>query len=66
VVRDAAHRDAVAAGVLRTRREREIEGARRRERVLVEHLVEIAHPEEHDGVAVLPLGVEVLTHRRRR
>ena len=36
------------------------------ERVLVEHLVEVAHPEEQDGVAMLLLGVEVLPHRRRR
>ena len=35
------------------------------ERVLVEHLVEVAHAEEDDGVAVLTLGVEVLPHRRR-
>ena len=34
------------------------------ERVLVEHLVEVAHPEEHDGVAVLPLRVEILPHGR--
>ena len=35
------------------------------ERVLVEHLVEVAHAEEHDRVAVLPLDVEVLPHGRR-
>ena len=66
VMRHAAHRDGAAAGVLRPRRERQLERARRGQRVLVEHLVEVAHAEEHDGVAVLPLGVEVLPHRRRR
>src|SRR5690606_11335735 len=34
--------------------------------VLVEHLVEIAHPEEQQGVGMLPLRVLVLTHRRRQ
>ncbi len=65
VKRHAAHRDAAAAGVLRPRGQRQLERARRRQRVLVEHLVEVAHAEEHDRVAVLPLRVEVLTHRRR-
>ena len=65
VIRHAAHRNAVAAGVLRPRRERQIESARRDERVLVEHLVEVAHPEEDDGVPMLALGVEILPHRRR-
>ncbi len=55
--RHAAHRDAVAACVLRARRQREIEGASRHERILVEHLVEVAHPEEHDRVAILALGI---------
>ena len=36
------------------------------QRVLVEHLVEVAHPEEQDRVAMLLLGVEILPHRRRR
>ena len=62
---DAAHRDAIAAGVLRSGRQRQFECARRHERVLVEHLVEVAHPEEHDRIAVLTLGVEVLPHRGR-
>ena len=47
------------------RGQRQLERARRHQRVLVEHLVEVAHPEEHDRVAVLTLGVEVLTHRGR-
>ncbi len=62
----AAHRDRAAGRILRTRRQRELERARRREGVLVEHLVEVAHPEKDDGVAVLTLGVEVLPHRRGR
>ncbi len=66
VMRHAAHRDGAAAGVLRARRQRELEGARRGERVLVEHLVEIAHPEEQDRVAILTLGFEELPHGRRR
>ena len=43
----------------------QLQRPRRRQRVLVEHLVEVAHAEEHHGVAVLPLGVEILPHRRR-
>ena len=61
----AAHRHRVACRVLRPRRERQLERPRRRQRVLVEHLVEVAHPEEQDGVAILPLGVEILPHGRR-
>jgi hypothetical protein len=64
VKRHAAHRDAVAARILRAGSQGEIQGACRDERVLVEHLVEVAHAEEHDRVAVLPLRVEVLTHGR--
>src|SRR5690606_37745933 len=30
--------------------------------VFIEHLVEVAHPEEQNGVAILLLGVEVLPH----
>ena len=63
VERDAAHRHRVAGGVLRSRGQRQLEGARGRQRVLVEHLEEVAHPEEQDGVAVARLGVEVLPHR---
>ncbi len=64
--RHAAHRNTAAAGVLGARRQRQLERARRGQRVLVEHLVEVAHPEEQDRVAVLLLGVEILPHRRRR
>ena len=65
MIRYAAHRDAVAAGILRSRRERQLERARRDQRILVEHLVEIAHAEEHDGVAILLLRIEILPHRGR-
>jgi hypothetical protein len=37
----------------------------RDEGVFVKHLVEVAHPEQDDGIAVLLLGVQVLTHRGR-
>ena len=63
---DAAHRDGATGRILRTRRQRELEGARRGEGVLVEHLVEVAHAEKDDGVSVLTLGIEVLPHRRGR
>ena len=65
VVGHAAHRDGAAARVLRPGGQRQLERARGRQRVLVEHLVEVPHAEEDDRVAVLPLGVEVLPHRRR-
>ena len=65
VKRHAAHRHGGAGRVLRSRRQRQVERARRHQRVLVEHLVEIAHPEEQQRVAILPLRVEVLAHRRR-
>ena len=32
--------------------------------VFVEHLVEVAHAEEHDRVAILALGLEILPHGR--
>ena len=66
VKRHAAHRDAAAVGVLRARGERQLERARRDEGVFVEHLVEVAHAEEQDRVAMLLLRVEILPHRRRR
>ena len=66
VKRHAAHRDAAAVGVLGSRGERELERARGDEGVLVEHLVEVAHAEEQDRVAMLLLGVQILPHRRRR
>ena len=66
VERHAAHRDPAAVGVFGPGGERQFEGASGYERIFVEHLVEVAHAEEQDGVAVLPLRVEILTHRRRR
>ncbi len=61
-----AHGNRPAAGIFRARGEGQLERTRGRQRVLVEHLVEVAHPEEDDGVAVLTLRVEVLPHRRGR
>ena len=66
VIGNPAHRDRAARAVFRTRCQGQLERARRDQRVLEEHLVEIAHPEEQDGVAVLALGVVVLLHRRRQ
>ena len=65
VKRNAAHRDAAAVGILGAGCQRQLERAGRDEGVLVEHFVEVAHPEQEDGIAVLLLGVQVLTHRRR-
>ena len=65
VVRDAAHRNGAAGRVLRSGGERQLEGARGGQRVLVEHLVEIPHAEEDDGIAVLPFRLEELPHGRR-
>ena len=66
VERHAAHGNAAAVGVLRSGRQRQLERARGDEGVLVEHLVEVAHAEEHDGIAMLLLRVEILTHCGRR
>src|SRR5688500_4654029 len=60
----AAHRNGATVVVFRARREGELEGARRGQRVLVEHLVEVPHAEEQDRVAMLALGFEELPHRR--
>ena len=53
VVGHAAHRDRTATAVLRPRRQGQLEGARGDEGILVEHLVEVAHAEEDEGVGVL-------------
>ena len=66
VIGDPAHRNRAAGGVFRSRGERQLQRARGRERVLVEHLVEIPHAEEDDRVAVLPLRFEILPHGRGR
>jgi hypothetical protein len=65
VMRDAAHRDGRALSIFRTRCEREIQRARRDERILVEHLVEVPHAKKQDGIAILLLRIEILAHRRR-
>ena len=65
VVGYAAHRDGAAAGVLRPRSQRQLQRLRRGQGVLVEELVEVAHAEEDQGVAMLALGLQVLSHRRR-
>ena len=62
VIGNTAHRNRRAITVLRARGQRDVERARRHEGVLEEHLVEVTHAKEQDGVAVLSLGVEVLAH----
>ena len=44
------------------RRQRDLQDLGRRNRVLVEHLVEIAHAEQQDRVKVLTLDLAVLFH----
>ena len=63
VVRHAAHGDRVLLPLV-ARGERQIEDAGRVDRVVVEHLVEVAQPEQHDGVRIPRLDVEVLAHQR--
>ena len=58
--RDTRERDAVAACG-----QRDVQRARSDLRVLVEHLVEIAHPEEEDRVGVTRLDLPVLGEERR-
>ncbi len=65
VKRHAAHRDAAAVCVFRSRGEGQLERTGGDQGVFIEHLVEVAHPKEHDGVPMLLLRVEILTHRRR-
>ena len=65
VMGHAAHGNGAALTVFSPRREREFERPRGDERVLVEHLVEIAHAEKENGVAILLLRVEILAHGRR-
>ena len=62
--RNPAHRDLAAAGVLGTRREGQLQGFGRGDRVLVEELVEVAHAKEDQRVGVPALGVQVLAHGR--
>ncbi len=65
MVGHAAHRHGGAGRVLGARGERQVEGAGGDQRVLVEQLVEVAHPEQHQGKRMLALGLEVLAHRGR-
>ena len=64
VVRDAAHGDLPVP--LGARRQRDLERLGGHHGVLREHLVEVAQPEEEDGVRVPRLHLEVLPHHRRR
>ncbi len=64
VVRHAGHRDR-RAGRLPARGQRDVEQARGALRVVVEELVEIAHPVEQQLVRMLRLGAEVLLHHGR-
>ena len=61
VIRHARHRDRLACR-LAARRQRDVEQARRALRVVVEQLVEIAHPIEQQRVGVLRLEAQVLLH----
>ena len=45
---------------------RQLERAGGDQGIFVKHLVEVAHAEEQDGIAVLLLGIQILPHRRRR
>ena len=62
--RHAGERDLGGAAVV-ARREREPELARRELRVVLEHFVEVAHPEEHDGLRIVRLDLAVLLHQGR-
>jgi hypothetical protein len=64
VVGDPAHGD--LAVPLGARGERDLEHLRGLDCVLEEHLVEVAQPEEEDGIGVPRLHLEVLPHHRRR
>ena len=63
VDRDAAHLD-IRAQVFATLGQRDIERGGRLHRVVEEHLVEIAHAVEQQGVGVRRLDLEVLRHHR--
>ncbi len=64
VERHAAHLDR-HAGRLAARGQRDVEQARRLLGVLVEQLVEIAHPVEEQGVRMIRFQRHVLAHHRR-
>ena len=64
VKRHARHRDR-RAGRMSARRQRDVEQPRRALRVVVEELVEIAHPVEQQLVRMLGLRAKILLHHRR-
>ena len=64
VDRDAAHGDGFAQ-VEAPFGEGDVEGRRRRDGVVEEHLVEVAHPVEKKGAGVLGLDLQILRHHRR-
>jgi hypothetical protein len=65
VVRDAAHRDGLAA-LLVPRGERDFKLARAGDGVLEEQLVEVAEPEEEERARVLPLQLLILAQHGRQ
>ncbi len=58
-----AHRDLLAE-MQSALGQRQIERLRRRDRVVEEHLVEVAHAIEQQGVRILPLELQILRHHR--
>ena len=64
VVRHARHRNRRAGG-LPARGQRDVEQPRGPLGVVVEELVEVAHPVEHELVRMLRLDAQVLLHHRR-
>jgi hypothetical protein len=61
--RHPGHRDR-RAGAGAALGQGDVEQARRLARIVVEQLVEIAHPEQQQDVRVLALGAQVLAHQR--
>ena len=63
VVWNTAHRNLAPRRILRARRKRQLQFARGGHGVVKEELVEVAHAKKNQGVRMLRLRVEVLTHR---
>ena len=63
--RDAAHRRPLRLSAVLAR-QHQVQHRRRRLRVLIEHLVEIADAIKEDAVRILLFGFEVLRHHRRQ
>jgi hypothetical protein len=61
--RHAGHRDGLAGGTAALGQS-DVEQARGLARIVVEHFIEIAHPEEQQRVRMLRLGGEELAHER--